>query len=494
MQLDEPLQRSRGHQLPQRSLNHQFGDIGNVLHAHETAAAIGRITVAEHHVRHGLVRQRIEQGRVVGGQQDTQSASVGNRADGIQQMPRPARMHAVVDLLDHHEATLWSRQHGRGDGEHTQGAIGQQRRVIRGRRTSEGFQQLHHHLATRSFQKGQACDVLLGQALDEAQDRLPLGTERLGMRLRIAPPQTEQDAGQVRPISQQALVGDEAVLAHPGRHRIQEQHIRQQRLVAQGNRGNGLLRLVVSGGESCRTLELDKRRHLVTDRDMRLVSPAGEVVVGHTGIRADACGGLVHVIQRNAPRGMLDLLRTDVQFTAAQADRHGQSAPFGIVCDATQPELHLPPIAKVLDPSAHDTVGTVDGVLDGAQLLSLGQPAEQAQGFDDIALAGCIGTDQHRQRSERQGRLAPKALEITTGKGGQHGAILCSARAMRERRAGQDFAPTWRPHLRTLTSPAAPPSRHTAWAAGGRSRPAWRCADPGPPAPRRSAPPRPPRR
>ena len=191
-------------------------------------------------------------------------------------------------------------------------------------------------------------------------------------------------------------------------------------MIPLGNGRDRLLRRLVASLEAGRAFELRKDRHLVADQHMGPLAAAQEIVVANARVGVRPRGRLVHVVQRRCRPDRINLLGRDVQFTVADADLHVQPVPVRIVGDAAQPELALPPVAQVLNPPAHHAVSAVDGVLDGAELLALRQPGQQAQRLDGIALAGRVGADQHRQRAQRQPRLA-EALEVFEREGGEHG-------------------------------------------------------------------------
>ena len=191
-------------------------------------------------------------------------------------------------------------------------------------------------------------------------------------------------------------------------------------MIPLGNGRDRLLRRLVASLEAGRAFELRKDRHLVADQHMGPLAAAQEIVVANARVGVRPRGRLVHVVQRRCRPDRINLLGRDVQFTVADADLHVQPVPVRIVGDAAQPELALPPVAQVLNPPAHHAVSAVDGVLDGAELLALRQPGQQAQRLDGIALAGSVGADQHRQRAQRQPCFA-EALEVFEGEGGEHG-------------------------------------------------------------------------
>lgn len=68
--LEIPVQNPLGDQSPERALGDQFGIALQVGQPDQTAVSLLGVAVTGHRIRYGLRRERVEQGRIVGRQED----------------------------------------------------------------------------------------------------------------------------------------------------------------------------------------------------------------------------------------------------------------------------------------------------------------------------------------------------------------------------------------------------------------------------------------
>ncbi|OMG88221.1 hypothetical protein BIZ53_00410 [Achromobacter xylosoxidans] len=206
MVFDEALQRTRSHQVAQGALSYQFRVVRNIGQAHQAAGAVFRVAIAKNHIRYSTVRQRIQHGWIVGGEQYAQGALAGYALNLLKQMVGTAGMHAIVDFLDDHQAAFGGGEHCRSDRQYAQGAVGEQGGIALVRSATKGFCQLQHHAAAWLFQERQTCNVLLGQALNETQNGGTVAGVGFLASLFIRPPAVEQHCRYVAAIALQFFV------------------------------------------------------------------------------------------------------------------------------------------------------------------------------------------------------------------------------------------------------------------------------------------------
>ena len=204
MRLDEPLDDSACHQVTDRTLRDEVGIVGDVHQARQAAGTGFGIPVAEHHIRHRIVRQRVQQCWIMTADDHPKVTAFGYARQPVEELLRAAGMHAVVDLLNDDQTALWCRQHRCRDRQHAERTIRQQRCIVVVA-AAERFSQFDHDLAARRVDEVDAANVLFRQGSYEL--------EQLILRS-VFPAQIVQHAGEISSISIQSPLIGEAVPSH----------------------------------------------------------------------------------------------------------------------------------------------------------------------------------------------------------------------------------------------------------------------------------------
>jgi hypothetical protein len=211
--LEESVQDALGHQATDRPLSHELGVALKLLKAHEPAVPLLGVAVAGDDVGNCIRWDGVQQSGVVSGEEDSEAALTSHPLNVGEERLCPARVNAVVDLLDHYHGAGRDGQEGRCDGQDAEGAVREQGRLAGSRSASKSFMELDHDLATGSLDVRNVANVLLRKRADEPEDfRFLLHFAR----------QVVQDSRESGAVPLELLLLNEAVFPHAPRIWIQE--------------------------------------------------------------------------------------------------------------------------------------------------------------------------------------------------------------------------------------------------------------------------------